>query len=137
MSLNFFLCECLVPSELPQDYSVFYCRKLANIAKKCLNSHIRALKKFNEVLVPSELPAKLQHPSMIFVFPCVCAPPQKMFSSGIGASFRIHCESGEVLWLQGEAELQTHSFRDAEPQPVIPPNANKNMKIFQCGSDRA
>ena len=27
-----------------------------------------------------------------------------------------HCESGEGLWLQGEAALQTHSFRDAEPQ---------------------
>ena len=41
-----------------------------------------------------------------------------------------HCESGEVLWLQGEAASQTHSFRDAEPQPVIPPNANKNHGKF-------
>ena len=31
----------------------------------------------------------------------------------------------EVLWFQGEAASQTHSFRDAEPQPVIQPNANK------------
>ena len=34
-------------------------------------------------------------------------------------------ESGEVLWLKGEAASQTHSFRDAEPQPVIPPNEKK------------
>ena len=37
-----------------------------------------------------------------------------------------HCESGEMPWLQGEAALQTHSFRDADPQPVIPPNEKKN-----------
>ena len=29
-----------------------------------------------------------------------------------------HSDSGEGLWLQGEAELQAQSFRDAEPQPV-------------------
>ena len=33
-----------------------------------------------------------------------------------------HCESWEGLWLQGEAASQTHSFRDAEPHPVIPLN---------------
>ena len=31
-----------------------------------------------------------------------------------------HCEAGEGYWLQGEAGLQAHSFRDADPQPVIP-----------------
>ena len=31
-----------------------------------------------------------------------------------------HCEAGEGYWLQGEAALQAHSFRDADPQPVIP-----------------
>ena len=35
------------------------------------------------------------------------------------------CESGVQLWLQGEAVLQTHSFRDAEPQQVIPTNTKK------------
>ena len=29
-------------------------------------------------------------------------------------------------WLQEEAALQTHSFRDADPQPVISPNEKKN-----------
>ena len=32
----------------------------------------------------------------------------------------IHCEAGEGYWLQGETALQAHSFRDADPQPVIP-----------------
>ena len=36
----------------------------------------------------------------------------------------------EGLWLQGEAASQTHSFRDAEPHQVIPPNAMKNHGIF-------
>ena len=31
-----------------------------------------------------------------------------------------HCEAGEGYWLQGEAALQEHSLRDADPQPVIP-----------------
>ena len=31
-----------------------------------------------------------------------------------------HCEAGEGYWLQGEAALKAHSFRDADPQPVIP-----------------
>ena len=35
-----------------------------------------------------------------------------------------HCESGEGLWLQGEAALQMHIFRDTDPQPVIPQNKN-------------
>ena len=30
-----------------------------------------------------------------------------------------HCEAGEELWLQGEAALKKHSFRDMEPQPGI------------------
>ena len=30
------------------------------------------------------------------------------------------------LWLQGEAALQTQSFRDAEPQLVIPPKTKDN-----------
>ena len=36
----------------------------------------------------------------------------------LGISLR-HCEAGEGYWLQGEAALQAHSFRDADPQPVI------------------
>ena len=40
-----------------------------------------------------------------------------------------HCESGKGLWLQGKAAFQMHSFRDAEPQPVIPPNAKKRHPI--------
>ena len=37
-----------------------------------------------------------------------------------------HFYSGEALWLQEEAALQMHSFRDAEPQPVIPQDPKKN-----------
>ena len=29
-------------------------------------------------------------------------------------------EAGEGDWLQGEAALQAHSFRDADPRPGIP-----------------
>ena len=29
-------------------------------------------------------------------------------------------------WLQDEAALQTHSFIDADPQPVTPPNEKKS-----------
>ena len=39
-----------------------------------------------------------------------------------------HYESGEGLWLQGEAALQTHSLRDADPQLVIRQNKTKIMK---------
>ena len=39
-----------------------------------------------------------------------------------------HFESGEELWLQGEAALQTNSFRDADPQLVILKNKTKNNK---------
>ena len=31
-----------------------------------------------------------------------------------------HCEAGKGYWLQGEAALQAQSFREADPQPVIP-----------------
>jgi hypothetical protein len=41
-----------------------------------------------------------------------------------------HCESGEGIWLQGEAASEAHSFRDAEPHPVIPANAKNNHEIF-------
>ena len=42
-------------------------------------------------------------------------------------ALKRHPESGEGLWLQGEAELQTHSFRNAgaEPEPVIQSNEKK------------
>ena len=40
----------------------------------------------------------------------------------------FHCESGEGLWLQGEAALQMHSFRDADPQPVFPQNSKIIME---------
>ena len=47
-----------------------------------------------------------------------------------------HCESGEERWLQalegeGEAALQTHSCRDADPQPVIP----QNKKIIPLAAE--
>ena len=48
-----------------------------------------------------------------------------------------HSESGKTLWRQGEESLQTRSFRDAEPQPWIPPNAKKTRKCTQNSSDRA
>ena len=38
-----------------------------------------------------------------------------------------HCESRKGLWLPEEAASQPYSFRDAEPQPVISPNAKKNI----------
>ena len=40
-----------------------------------------------------------------------------------------HYESREGLWLQREAAIETHSFRDAEPQPVIPHNSKKNHEM--------
>ena len=40
-----------------------------------------------------------------------------------------HCESRKDLRLQGEADLQTPSFRDAEPQIVIPPKTKKNHGV--------
>ena len=41
-----------------------------------------------------------------------------------------HCESGEGIWLQGEAASEAHSIRDAEPHPVIPANEKNNSEIF-------
>ena len=46
-------------------------------------------------------------------------------------SIKSHCESGEGLWLQEEAVLQTHSFKGADPQPVIPQNPKKIMEYPQ------
>ena len=40
-----------------------------------------------------------------------------------------HCEFGKELRLQGEAALQTPSFRDAEPHLVIPPKTKKNHGV--------
>ena len=45
-------------------------------------------------------------------------------------SYAAHCEAGEGNWLQGEAALQTHSFRDADPRPVIPKN-RKLLELFR------
>ena len=47
-----------------------------------------------------------------------------------------HCESGEGLWLQGEAALQTHSFRDADPEPVNPKLNNRLWNIPQLAETR-
>ena len=77
--------------------------------------------------------------SLLFIFFCLAGwLCLKMCSENrvlvrlqqIGAKdFTVHCESGKGLRLQGEAVSQTHSFKDAEPQPVIPTNANKKMQI--------
>ena len=48
-----------------------------------------------------------------------------------------HCEFGEGLWLQGEAALQTHSFRDADPQQVIPLKENKTIEFLPSSLDQA
>ena len=48
-----------------------------------------------------------------------------------------HFDSVKGLWLQGEAALQTHSFRDAEPQPWITPDAKKILECLQNMSDWA
>ena len=45
----------------------------------------------------------------------------------LGIMAGIHCEAGEGYWLQGEAVLQAHSFRDSDPQPVIPKNKVAGM----------
>ena len=42
----------------------------------------------------------------------------------------LQCESGKELWLQGEAAFKTQSFRDAEPQLVIPPKIKKNHGVL-------
>ena len=51
--------------------------------------------------------------------------------------FSHHCESWEGLWLQEEAALQMHSFRDADPQPVIPQNPKKIMEYPPNSWDQA
>ena len=47
--------------------------------------------------------------------------------------YTTNCESGNELWLQGEAALQWQSFRDTEPQRVIPPK-NHEMPPVQLRS---
>ena len=47
-----------------------------------------------------------------------------------------HCDSGEELWLQREAAFKTHSFRDAEPQPVIFLNEKKIIKCLPSSQTR-
>ena len=42
----------------------------------------------------------------------------------------MNCESREGIWLQGEAASEAHSFRYAEPHPVIPANSKNNYEIF-------
>ena len=62
------------------------------------------------------------------VHACPCLSLSVPVCPCLSLSFPVcpcHCESGEVLWLQGKAALQTHRIRDAEPQPMISPNANK------------
>ena len=41
-----------------------------------------------------------------------------------------HCESGEGIWLKGEAASEAHSLRGAEPHPVIQANSKNNYEIF-------
>ena len=54
----------------------------------------------------------------------------KRFSVSCMQDFcHCHCESWEGLFLQGEAALQKHSFREAEPQPVFRQNAKKNYEM--------
>ena len=48
----------------------------------------------------------------------------------------VHCESREGLWLQGEAAFETHSFRDAEAQPVIPQNDKKIINYLASSQTR-
>ena len=42
----------------------------------------------------------------------------------------LQVKARERLWLQGKAASKTHSFKDAELQPVIQPKAKKNHEIF-------
>ena len=53
-----------------------------------------------------------------------------IFSHELSCSHALHCESREGLWLQGEAAFETHSYRDAEPQSVIPLNEEKILKCL-------
>ena len=49
-----------------------------------------------------------------------------------------YCESWGGFWLQGEAALQTHHFRDVNPQPVslavIPQNKEKIIMDYPPSS---
>ena len=44
---------------------------------------------------------------------------KKTFCQSKFQCVQYHCEAGEGYWLQGEAALQAHSFRDADPHAVI------------------
>ena len=59
------------------------------------------------------------------------------FELVLSISDDVHYESGEGLWLQGEATLQTHSFRDADPQPVILHNSKMIMEYLPSSWDQA
>ena len=52
----------------------------------------------------------------------------------LGTGYIGHCESEEVPWLQGEAALQTHSFRDADPQLAIPSNEKEFPRASPLGT---
>ena len=47
-----------------------------------------------------------------------------------------HCESGEGLWLQREAALQTQSFKDAELQLISQKICTKIMECLPRSSDQ-
>ena len=66
----------------------------------------------------------------------VCCDSEMKLSSAHCVSSH-HYESGERLWLQGEEALQMHSFRDAEPQPLISPNAKEKLRnVSQAAQTR-
>ena len=62
----------------------------------------------------------------IYFYPCIGL----LWLRGV-LGFIILLLFGEGLWLwQGEAALKMHSFRDANPQPVIPKDKILNFGIF-------
>ena len=46
-----------------------------------------------------------------------------------GALQGAHCEAAEVHWLQGDEASSAHSFRDADPRPVIPKNEKSAVAL--------
>ena len=61
----------------------------------------------------------------LWPFPCASYWVSGDGMAGLYHGITSQCESGEGLWLQGEAASQAHSSRDAESHPVIPLNKKK------------
>ena len=61
----------------------------------------------------------------------------KPANTAIDSISSTNTESEEGLCLQGEEAFQTHSFTDADPQPVIAQNRKKISEYPLCSRDQA